>query len=76
MRILHILDHSLPLHSGYTFYAYEGLALLLDALPALRKQGPDIQVLLVGGGPQDRALKEQARARSLMGTLYLARATG
>ena len=45
-----------------SFYAYEGLALLLDALPALLTQMPDIRVLLVGGGPQEPALKAQARS--------------
>jgi PEP-CTERM/exosortase A-associated glycosyltransferase len=44
-----------------SFYAYEGLDLLLDALPALAQRAPDVRVLLVGGGPQEAALKEQAR---------------
>ncbi|TFW30710.1 TIGR04063 family PEP-CTERM/XrtA system glycosyltransferase [Massilia horti] len=43
-----------------SFYAYEGLNVLLDALPALSKANPDLRVLLVGGGPQDAALKAQA----------------
>jgi PEP-CTERM/exosortase A-associated glycosyltransferase len=44
-----------------SFYAYEGLDLLLDALPRILKERPDVRVLLVGGGPQDAALKEQAQ---------------
>ena len=44
-----------------SFYAYEGLPLLLQALPIIRQQYPDIKVLLVGGGPQDEALKQLAR---------------
>lgn len=48
-----------------SFYAYEGLNILLDALPAMIKANPDIRVLLVGGGPQDANLKEQARALGL-----------
>ncbi len=44
-----------------SFYAYEGLNVLLDALPAMLEADPAIRVLLVGGGPQDAALKEQAR---------------
>ena len=44
-----------------SFYAYEGLALLLDALPAMLAQAPDIRVLLVGGGPQEQVLKVQAQ---------------
>jgi PEP-CTERM/exosortase A-associated glycosyltransferase len=43
-----------------SFYAYEGLDLLLDALPGILVQRPDVRVLLVGGGPQDAALKAQA----------------
>ena len=43
-----------------SFYAYEGLDLLLDALPALLARKPDLRLLLVGGGPQDIALKQQA----------------
>jgi PEP-CTERM/exosortase A-associated glycosyltransferase len=44
-----------------SFYAYEGLDLLLDALPLLLQRRPDVRVLLVGGGPQDAALKAQAQ---------------
>jgi PEP-CTERM/exosortase A-associated glycosyltransferase len=44
-----------------SFYAYEGLDLLLDALPALVQSKPDVRVLLVGGGPQEAALKGQAQ---------------
>lgn len=44
-----------------SFYAYEGLDLLLDALPALLPGRPELRVLLVGGGPQDAALKAQAQ---------------
>lgn len=45
-----------------SFYAYEGLDLLLDALPGILVQRPEVRVLLVGGGPQDAALKAQAHA--------------
>ncbi|MRV76433.1 glycosyltransferase, exosortase A system-associated [Duganella sp. FT92W] len=45
-----------------SFYAYEGLDVLLQALPAMLQKNPDIRVLLVGGGPQDAALKAQAQA--------------
>ena len=43
-----------------SFYAYEGLDLLLDALPNILAQAPDVRVLLVGGGPQEANLKQQA----------------
>ena len=45
-----------------SFYAYEGLDLLLAALPLMLKQDPDIRMLLVGGGPQEATLKSQAQA--------------
>lgn len=45
-----------------SFYAYEGLALLLKALPVILQPVPDVRVLLGGGGPQDQALKNQAQA--------------
>ncbi|WP_068808284.1 TIGR04063 family PEP-CTERM/XrtA system glycosyltransferase [Thauera phenolivorans] len=44
-----------------SFYAYEGLDLLLDAFPALLQKRPELRLLLVGGGPQDANLKAQAR---------------
>ncbi len=45
-----------------SFYAYEGLDLLLEALPRLLPAQPQLRVLLVGGGPQDEALRAQAQA--------------
>ncbi|TFW29686.1 glycosyltransferase, exosortase A system-associated [Massilia arenosa] len=44
-----------------SFYAYEGLNVLLDALPAILKKQPDVRLLLVGGGVQDANLKQQAK---------------
>jgi PEP-CTERM/exosortase A-associated glycosyltransferase len=48
-----------------SFYAYEGLDLLLQALPALLQRRADVRVLLVGGGPQEEALKAQAQRLDL-----------
>ncbi len=48
-----------------SFYAYEGLDLLIAALPTILSQMPDVKVLLVGGGPQDVALKQQVMALDL-----------
>jgi len=48
-----------------SFYAYEGLDLLLTALPRLLQKRPDVRVLLVGGGPQDAALRAQAQSMGL-----------
>jgi len=43
-----------------SFYAYEGLDILLRAVPALAAQRPDLRVLLVGGGPEDARLRQMA----------------
>lgn len=48
-----------------SFYAYEGLDLLLDAVPLIRRRIPGVKVLLVGGGPMESALKAQAAAAGL-----------
>jgi PEP-CTERM/exosortase A-associated glycosyltransferase len=48
-----------------SFYAYEGLPLLLEALPALLARRPEVRLLLVGGGPQDAELKAQAQRLGL-----------
>lgn len=48
-----------------SFYAYEGLLFLVKALPALLKRKPDIRLLLVGGGPEETALKETVAALNL-----------
>lgn len=45
-----------------SFYAYEGLDLLIGTLPRLLELDRDIRVLLVGGGPQETHLKAQAQA--------------
>ena len=44
-----------------SFYAYEGLGLLLDAFRRISQRAPDVRILLVGGGPQEENLKEQAQ---------------
>ncbi len=59
------LGHSRVLGFIGSFYAYEGLDLLIAALPAILKHMPDVKVLLVGGGPQDAALKQQVLALDL-----------
>jgi glycosyltransferase involved in cell wall biosynthesis len=43
-----------------SFYGYEGLSLLLKALPAMVSSMPNIRVLLVGGGYEEERLKRQA----------------
>ena len=48
-----------------SFYAYEGLDLLIDAVARLAAGHPDLRVLLVGGGPQEENLKARASARGI-----------
>jgi PEP-CTERM/exosortase A-associated glycosyltransferase len=48
-----------------SFYAYEGLDLLVAALPQLLARRPHARLLLVGGGPKEKALKEQVRSQGL-----------
>ncbi len=45
-----------------SFYAYEGLDLLLKAAARLLPRLPNLRVLLVGGGPHEGVLKAQARS--------------
>lgn len=45
-----------------SFYAYEGLDQLIAALPSVAEQGRPAQLLLVGGGPMEGALKSAAAA--------------
>ena len=42
-----------------SFYAYEGLDLLLEAMPAVLSEQSNAHLLLVGGGPQESNLKKQ-----------------
>lgn len=48
-----------------SFYGYEGLDLLLDAMPAIRARAPQVRLLLVGGGPEEQSLRAQAARLSL-----------
>ena len=40
-----------------SFYAYEGLLLLVSAMPSILERHSDTRLLLVGGGPQDQAIR-------------------
>lgn len=48
-----------------SFYAYEGLDLLVKAMPALIKIHPQACLLLVGGGPQEANLKASVQEMRL-----------
>ena len=55
-----------------SFYGYEGLHLLLDAFAQLLPARPDLRLLLVGGGPQDDALRRQAADLGVDGRVVFA----
>lgn len=40
-----------------SFYAYEGIPLLLESMSLLRREIPNIALLLVGGGPQQEEIQ-------------------
>jgi len=48
-----------------SFYAYEGIPLILDALPEILKQKPNVRLLLVGGGPQEQIIKDKVKQLQL-----------
>jgi PEP-CTERM/exosortase A-associated glycosyltransferase len=48
-----------------SFYAYEGLHLLLDAMPYLLKTHPGLKLLLVGGGQELDSLKAKVQEGGL-----------
>jgi len=72
-------DPELQAHLGLTnkavlgfigsFYAYEGLTLLLDAMPGVLEKNPNVRVLLVGGGPQEDHLRERVDELGLNGVV-------
>ena len=45
-----------------SFYGYEGLEVLIDALPAILAQEPRARILLAGGGPEEARLRARAAA--------------
>ena len=48
-----------------SFYHYEGLDLLLSALPQIRAARPDTVLLLVGGGPEEAKLRSKISQENL-----------
>ena len=48
-----------------SFYEYEGLDLVISAMPRLLRERPDVRLVLVGGGPQDAAWRKQVQAARL-----------
>jgi PEP-CTERM/exosortase A-associated glycosyltransferase len=52
-----------------SFYAYEGLALLLQAMPGILQAEPNACLLLVGGGPEEQRLKQITAASGLQDSI-------
>ena len=48
-----------------SFYAYEGLPLLLEAMPKILEKQPETRLLLVGGGPQEALIKRKTQELGL-----------
>jgi glycogen synthase len=53
-----------------SFYDYEGLDGLIAAMPALAAARPEIQLVLVGGGPAETALRAQAAASPVTNRIH------
>ncbi len=48
-----------------SFYAYEGLPLLIEAMTCLNERIENVHLLLVGGGPQDAELRRQCESAGI-----------
>ena len=59
------LDGATVVGFAGSFYGYEGLDLLIEAARCMAVRRPDLRLLLVGGGPQDAALKQQVAQAGL-----------
>ena len=55
------LDGAITLGFIGSFYDYEGLEILLESLPVILKEVPNVKLLLVGGGPEEDNLKATAK---------------
>jgi PEP-CTERM/exosortase A-associated glycosyltransferase len=64
LRALHLNNKRVLGFIG-SFYAYEGLSLLINALPSILKTCPDVRLLLVGGGPQEKQITDLVKELKL-----------
>jgi PEP-CTERM/exosortase A-associated glycosyltransferase len=53
-----------------SFYDYEGLDDLIEAMPRLAMARPDAHLILVGGGPMEEALRAQAARSDLVHRIH------
>ncbi|MCM3563270.1 TIGR04063 family PEP-CTERM/XrtA system glycosyltransferase [Hydrogenophaga intermedia] len=59
LKRTHGLEGKVVLGFIGSFYAYEGLDLLIESLPTILESNPAVALLLVGGGPEEGRLREQ-----------------
>ena len=64
------LEGKMVLGFAGSFYAYEGLDLLIDAIAMLAPRNPKLRVLLVGDGPQAGNLKAMVKERGLQNRVF------
>ncbi len=65
LRAKYGLDDKITLGFIGSFYRYEGLHLLVEAMKPLARALPGVRLLLVGGGEQDQALRAQVAEAGL-----------
>jgi PEP-CTERM/exosortase A-associated glycosyltransferase len=61
LRRKHGLEGSTVLGFIGSFYAYEGLRLVIETLPLIMQKHANVKLLLVGGGPEESALRKLTR---------------
>ena len=64
------LTHGKTLGFAGSFYAYEGLELLLRAMPQVLHAEPQARLMLVGGGPQEDHLKTLTAELGVEGAVH------
>ncbi len=64
-EILRSLRHRRVIGFFGSFYSYEGLDLLVDAMSQLKRSHPELALLLLGSGPEDARLRGQVERLGL-----------